>query len=354
MKIHYGEFTPDQGALGEDPAVAPITINNKVTPMIPSRRAPLRALSLTLCMLLSAISLPAHAGWFDWLFKDTYTETRYPIVLSHGLFGFDDIAGYNYWYRIPEELRRSGAEVYVTQVAAANSTEVRGEQLARQVEAILAATGAEKVNLIGHSHGGPTVRYVAALRPDLVASVTSVGAPHKGSATADFLRQIPEGSSGEALLAGIVNGLGALINFLSGSSSDTPQNSLGSLESLNSEGAARFNAKFPQGIPTSACGEGAYQVNGVRYYSWSGTSPLTNALDVSDLLMGASSLTFGGEANDGLVGRCSSHLGMVIRDNYRMNHLDEVNQTLGLTSLFETDPVTVYRQQANRLKNAGL
>ena len=156
------------------------------------------------------------------------------------------------------------------------------------------------------------------------------------------------------LLAGIVNGLGALINFLSGSSSDTPQNSLGSLESLNSEGAARFNARFPQGLPTTACGEGAYVVNNVRYYSWSGTRPLTNALDVSDLLLGASSLTFGGEANDGLVGRCSSHLGMVIRDNYRMNHLDEVNQTLGLTSLFETDPVTVYRQQANRLKNAGL
>mgnify|MGYP002712471624 CR=1 FL=1 len=32
----------------------------------------------------------------------------------------------------------------------------------------------------------------------------------------------------------------------------------------------------------------------------------------------------------------------------------EVNQTFGLTSLFETDPVTVYRQQANRLKLAGL
>lgn len=92
----------------------------------------------------------------------------------------------------------------------------------------------------------------------------------------------------------------------------------------------------------------------MRYYSWSGTSPLTNLLDPSDLLMGASSLTFGNEANDGLVGRCSSRMGQVIRDNYRMNHLDEVNQTLGLTSLFETDPVTVYRQHANRLKNAGL
>jgi triacylglycerol lipase len=58
--------------------------------------------------------------------------------------------------------------------------------------------------------------------------------------------------------------------------------------------------------------------------------------------------------NDGLVGRCSSHLGKVIRDNYRMNHLDEVNQVIGLTSIFETDPVVVYRNHANRLKNAGL
>jgi triacylglycerol lipase len=31
------------------------------------------------------------------------------------------------------------------------------------------------------------------------------------------------------------------------------------------------------------------------------------------------------EANDGLVGKCSSHLGTVIRDNYFHNHLDEVN-----------------------------
>ena len=160
--------------------------------MMRSSRAPLGALTLPLCLLLSALSLPAHAGWFDWLFKDTYTETRYPIVLSHGLFGFDDIAGYNYWYRIPEELRRSGAKVYVTQVAAANSTEVRGEQLARQVEAILAATGADKVNLIGHSHGGPTVRYVASVYPDYVASATAVAGPHTGARMADVLLGLQE------------------------------------------------------------------------------------------------------------------------------------------------------------------
>ena len=283
-----------------------------------------------------------------------YTQTRYPIVLAHGMLGFDSILGVDYWYGIPSALRRDGASVYVTEVSQLNTSEARGEELLEQVEEIVAISGKPKVNLIGHSHGGPTIRYVAGVRPDLVASATSVGGPHKGSATADFLRQIPPGSAGEAVLAGIVNGLGSLINFLSGSRSTQPQNALGSLESLNSRGAARFNAKFPQGIPTTACGEGAYQVNGVRYYSWSGTSPMTNLLDVSDGLLAATALTFKGEATDGLVGRCSSHLGKVVRDNYRMNHLDEVNQTFGLVSLFETDPVTVYRQHANRLKNDGL
>ncbi|MBU0903338.1 MAG: triacylglycerol lipase [Gammaproteobacteria bacterium] len=292
-----------------------------------------------------------QAFWFG---SSGYTQTKYPVVLAHGMLGFDSLLGIDYWYGIPGALRRDGASVYITEVSQLNTSEARGEELLAQVEEIIAISGKPKVNLIGHSHGGPTIRYVAAVSPNLIASATSVGAPHKGSATADFIRQVQPGSAGETLLAGIVNGLGTLINFLSGSSSTSPQNALGSLESLNSQGAARFNAKFPQGIPTTACGEGAYSVGGVRYYSWSGTSPVTNIIDPSDLLLGATALTFNGEANDGLVGRCSSHMGKVIRDNYRMNHLDEVNQTLGLTSLFETDPVTVYRQHANRLKNDGL
>ncbi|MGE8498241.1 MAG: triacylglycerol lipase [Pseudomonas sp.] len=307
---------------------------------------------LALCLGAGLLaSGQTQASWFG---SSGYTQTKYPVVLSHGMLGFDSILGIDYWYGIPAALRRDGATVYITEVSQLDTSEARGEQLLDQVEEIVAISGKPKVNLIGHSHGGPTIRYVAAVRPQLVASVTSVGAPHKGSATADFIRNVPPGSAGETLLAGIVNGLGGLINFLSGSSSTTPQNALGALASLNSQGAAKFNAKYPQGLPTTACGEGAYSVGGVRYYSWSGTSPLTNLLDPSDVLMGASSLTFKGEANDGLVGRCSSRLGKVVRDNYRMNHLDEVNQTLGLTSLFETDPVTVYRQHANRLKNDGL
>ncbi|MEZ2743671.1 triacylglycerol lipase [Halopseudomonas bauzanensis] len=310
-------------------------------------------LSLAVGLLAAlGVTSQAQASWFS---SSNYTKTQYPIVLAHGMLGWDNMLGIDYWYGIPQALRKDGAEVYITEVSQLDTSEARGEQLLEQVEEIVAISGKPRVNLFGHSHGGPTVRYVAAVRPDLVASVTSIGAPHKGSALADFLRQIPEGSAGEIIVAGLTNAAGKMINFLSGSPIDTPMNSLGSLESLYSEGAARFNAKFPQGIPTSACGEGDYQVNNVRYYSWSGTSPSTNLLDPSDLMMVVAAQTFPtGEANDGMVGRCSSRLGMVIRDNYRMNHLDEVNQFFGLTSLFETDPVAVYRQQANRLKKAGL
>ncbi len=73
-----------------------------------------------------------------------YTETRYPIVLVHGLFGFDNIAGVDYFYGIPRALSRSGAKVYVAQVSATNSNEARGEQLLRQVKRILAITGARR------------------------------------------------------------------------------------------------------------------------------------------------------------------------------------------------------------------
>ena len=31
----------------------------------------------------------------------------------------------------------------------------------------------------------------------------------------------------------------------------------------------------------------------------------------------------------------------MIRDDYAMNHMDEVNQTVGLVNLFETNPVTL-------------
>ena len=58
--------------------------------------------------------------------------------------------------------------------------------------------------------------------------------------------------------------------------------------------------------------------------------------------------------DDGLISRCSSHLGYVIKDNYEMNHLDEINQFIGLHNFREVDPIELYRQHVKRLQELGL
>jgi triacylglycerol lipase len=311
----------------------------------------LSTLALGLGLALAAAVPVAQAG--------DYAQTRYPIVLAHGMAGFANIGPLDYWHGIPSNLASNGAKVYVTTVSSFQSSEYRGEQLLRQVEDILAITGAQKVNLIGHSHGNQSIRYVAGVVPGKVASATSVGGVTKGSPVADVIKSasgLPViGSPATSLLTSLVNGFGSLVGLTQGQT--LSQDSLAGLNSLTTAGAADFNRRFPAGVPTTSCGEGAYSANGVRYYSWSGTAHLTNVFDPLDGALALTSLAFVGRSdwqNDGLVGRCSSHLGKVIRDNYRMNHLDEVNQIVGLTSIWETDPRTVYRQQANRLKNVGL
>lgn len=284
---------------------------------------------------------------------DAYTQTKYPIVLCHGMAGFDSLFGVvDYFHGIESALTSGGAKVYVTQVPAFNSTEARGEALLKQIEDIVAISGKGKVNLIGHSHGGLDVRYVATVRPDLVASVTSVGSPHGGADLADMLRDnLTEGGFTEGVLSFFAGSMGTVLGLLSGSSS--PQDAVGGLEALTTEGTAAYNANYGAGLPAAWCGAGEAQVNGIRYFSWSGTDAFTNVLDSSDYPLKLSALVYD-DKNDGLVGRCSSHLGEVLRDDYKMNHLDEVNQLFGITAPFSTSPKSVFRAHANRLKNLGL
>jgi triacylglycerol lipase len=283
----------------------------------------------------------------------TFTKTRYPIVLAHGLSGFRQLFGVvDYFFGIPGDLQSGGAKVFVTQVSAFASAEQRGEQLLHQVEFIAASTGAGKVNLIGHSQGGLDARYVLAVRPDLIASLTTVATPHLGADLADFLADnLTPGGFNETVLAAFSNSLGTILDLLTGT--PEPQDAIGALRTLSSTGSAAFNRKFPAGLAQARCGATPTTANGIPLFSWAGSSVLTNLFDVSDPALGLASL-FYSEDSDGLVGRCSGHFGKVIRDNFSMNHLDEVNQLFGLTSIFETSPVSVFRSHANRLKNAGL
>lgn len=304
-----------------------------------------RYLPVALLAVAAVCALPASA-------QTGYTQTKHPIVLVHGLFGFDAIGPVDYWWGVPSALRDGGARVYVTQQSAANASEVRGEQLLAELRRLQAAYGHQKFNLIGHSHGGHTIRYVAGVAPDLVASATSVGSPHAGSPVADDIAAALDGTGSTAVAAKLLSGFAGLISALSGESK--PQNAEAALRSLTSRGSANFSQRFSAGKPSSACGEGAGLVGGVRYYSVGGTGVVTNLLDPGDGLMAVGSLSFKGSDNDGLVGRCSSRWGVVLRDDYPWNHLDEINQAFGLRGLFTPDPIAFYRSHANRLKAAGL
>lgn len=288
--------------------------------------------------------------------SSTSDATRYPVVLVHGLFGAGKYFGLlDYFYNIPQTLAANGATVYVPEVSAANATSVRGEQLLTQVKYVLALTGKSKVNLIGHSQGGPTARYVAGVAPQLVASVTTVAGVNQGSPVADVITGLTSilGQLGASVVGNIVNAFTGLIDPAS-----EGQNSLAALKDLSTAGTQAFNKQFPAGLPTSSCGNGPASANGIAFYSWSGDSSatlgVTTTIDPTDAIAGFGNLTFFGAANDGLVGSCGSHLGTVIRDNYYQNHFDEVNQTAGLVSIFTTSPTTLFANQVNRLKNAGL
>ncbi|MBX9753123.1 MAG: triacylglycerol lipase [Pseudomonadaceae bacterium] len=289
----------------------------------------------------------------------TESQTKNPIVLVPGIFAFDSIAAIDYWYKIPAALQSQGATVYVPKINAFDSSAKRGEALIAQLDNIRATSGGKitKFNLMGHSQGGITVRYVMNTRPDLVASVTTMHTPHKGTRIADYVTGLlPANTLVGVAFNTFANTVGDIVNLLS-NNKKSPADIRAMLTEFTAPGAAANNKAFPIGIPTTTCGGGAETAsiggNSIRMYSWSGTGKLTNALDISDPLFNISRLAVP-EENDGITGKCSSHFGKVLKDDYFMNHLDATNQIFGAVSLFETNPKTLFQNHASRLKSLNL
>ncbi len=307
-------------------------------------------LSVAAVFAASAVST-AHAA-------DTYSQTKYPIVLVHGMAGAAKYFGVvDYFYGVPSDLRSHGAKVFVVDLSAMNSSNnARGEQLASQVRTILAQTGAAKVNLVAHSQGGFDSRYVATIMPTKVASVTTINTPHRGSQFADYLKGAPDAV--KTLLASGADFIGSVIGFFNGQSS---QDSLALLEQLSTSGAASWNSKYPTAGLSGTCGTGASsetRSGSTQYlYSWTGKGKLTTAVDLSDaafVVTGAVMKNRGAGDNDGVVSTCSANFGRVIASNYLWNHIDANNQLLGLVNPLTTNPKSAIRDHANRLKLAGL
>lgn len=111
-----------------------------------------------------------------------------PIVLVHGLLGFDHIAllrwRFVYFRGIVERLRDAGATVYTVRLPPLASVPQRAQALTAFVRAL----PHERVSLVAHSMGGLDARYAVA-RLGLHTQVTSlvtIATPHQGTPLADL------------------------------------------------------------------------------------------------------------------------------------------------------------------------
>ena len=120
--------------------------------------------------------------------KDQICNTRYPILMVHGVF-FRDFKYFNYWGRIPGELEKNGATIYYGDHQSAASVKNSAKELADRISQIVKETGCEKVNVIAHSKGGLDIKTAVAKfdMADKVASIITVNTPHRGCEFAEYL-----------------------------------------------------------------------------------------------------------------------------------------------------------------------
>lgn len=220
--------------------------NNKIIKII--------AAVLALCIAITAIAIPVyyggiHEAWWEL----NGGKIKYPYVLVHGLGGWGEGDGVNdtvqYWgataCNLTEYLTEQGYEVHAPSVGPVSSTWDRACELYAQItgttvdygeahskehnherygreytEPLVPQWGEKinggqrmKINLLGHSFGGATVRLLASLleygneaeteatgketsplftgkKGDWVYSVTTLCAPHNGSSLTEVLNSV--------------------------------------------------------------------------------------------------------------------------------------------------------------------
>lgn len=180
-----------------------------------------------------------HAVIFeDPLEQLDYCDTQYPVILVSGLGFQDQNAILNYWGRTPDFLKKHGCEVYTAYQDAFNSHVDNAIKLKKRVNEILEKSGKAKINIIGHSKGGIEARYMVSRlgMEEKVASLTTLGSPHRGSGIADMIvgrTPIPK-----IVVARLVNTYGRLMG-------DQRPDSLRAAVQLTHAAMERFNEDVP-------------------------------------------------------------------------------------------------------------
>ncbi|KAK2736419.1 hypothetical protein FQN57_000752 [Myotisia sp. PD_48] len=125
------------------------------------------------------------------IIRDSYLQPKHPIVLAHGLLGFDELRivkrsifpAVHYWRGIKDVFTLNGIEVIAVPVSPSGSIEQRAQELRDGLETRVKG---RKVNIIA----GLDARYmISRLQPTTfdVVSLTTIATPHRGSSVADYL-----------------------------------------------------------------------------------------------------------------------------------------------------------------------
>lgn len=164
-------------------------------------------------------------------------ETKYPVLLVHGM-GFRDRKQLNYWGRIPDVLRKNGAEIYYGYQDANASVEDNAQMLKLSLDKALMLSKADKVNIIAHSKGGLESRYLISTlgQADKVASLSTISTPHNGSETVDKLLKFPDF---------LVKAAAKITDFFMWICGDRSSDTYRVFYQLTTDFAEKFNAENP-------------------------------------------------------------------------------------------------------------
>ncbi|KZZ98113.1 triacylglycerol lipase [Ascosphaera apis ARSEF 7405] len=149
--------------------------------------------------------------------KDSYDTPKCPVVLAHGLLGFDELklAGkflppLRYWRGIEEELLKRGIHAITVAVEPAGTIEARAKALMKGIESELSSKEEAElgVNIIAHSMGCAYLSpicldwfVILKLKPTgfKVRSLTTISTPHRGSSVADRILEKLSKSTQDAI-----------------------------------------------------------------------------------------------------------------------------------------------------------
>jgi triacylglycerol lipase len=253
---------------------------------------PVPPLALTSAVWAAAVALAAALAaalaWWWWrrragarrAVRRRAQQLRHPVVLAHGFLGFDEVefAGgrHAYFRDVTQSLAKHARATHRPRVSPAASIAARAEELAACIRAI----PDRRVNVIAHSMGGLDARYAIARLgiARRVASLTTIGSPHRGTPLADL-----------GVVAGERLGARRVLSRLG-----LP---LEALDDLTTAAMERFNQETPD-------------ARGVAYASVVGVAPArrTHAL----LLPGHLYLRQAAGENDGVVPASSQRWGDVL------------------------------------------